>query len=357
MTGPIVAYGATGYTGRLIVEELAGSGADVALAGRRREGLEAVRADLGLDADVRVADADDPDALDPILDDAGAVVNTAGPFLAVGDGVARAAVRTGTPYVDSTGEQRFARELFDDLDSPARDAGVPLVPMLAFEYAPGDLVAALLLDGGGTDRLAVAYRIDHGVATAGTRKSILEVAARTGFQRVDGRLREEPPAEATRTFAIEGRELSAYSFPGGEVLTVPAHEEVDTVRTYMVAHPDTIARLKRFGGLARALLVGPVRALAHALVDLRHEDPTPDDRGRTGARVRLEADRDGTVETAEFTCRDPYAFTAACLAEGATRLADADEPAGVLAPAEAFEPERFLQAVEKRHPEMSWTTG
>jgi short subunit dehydrogenase-like uncharacterized protein len=41
--GPIVVYGATGYTGKLIAAELATSGLDFQLAGRNRQKLE----DLG----------------------------------------------------------------------------------------------------------------------------------------------------------------------------------------------------------------------------------------------------------------------------------------------------------------------
>lgn len=373
-TGPVVCYGASGYTGRLAAKALADRGADVVLAGRSRARLEAVRddPDLGLaEADavveVRAASARDVGALRALLLSTGAsaVVNTAGPFLRVGDGVARACVAAGVPYVDSTGEQVFARGLADALHEVARDAGVPLVPMLAFEYAPGDLLAALLLDGRPAERLDVVYKVDHGVASAGTAKSILEVAARTGHQRRGGRLVEEAPAEETRTVELEVddgrlRERSAYTFPGGEVLTVPRHQAVDDVRTFMVAHPRTIARLSRWGPVARTLLKGPLLALAEALVDLRHEDPASEERSSTRGRVLLEATLDdGAVERSAFDCRDPYALTAHLLAEGAVRLArgetgEGGAPGGVLAPAEVFPSRPFLEAVRKHHPPVAW---
>lgn len=355
MDGPVVCYGASGYTGRLVVQALVDRGVEVALAGRSREKLRRVRDDLDLQAEVRPARVDDEAGLDAILADAAAVVNTAGPFLSVGDGVARAAVRTGTPYVDSTGEQLFAKRLADRLGDRAAEAGVPLVPMLAFEYAPGDLLAALLLSGRPARRLDVCYKIDHGVATEGTRRSVLEVATRTGYRWVQGGPVELVPAEETRTVRLDDRDLSAYAFPGGEVLTVPRHEDVDSVETYMVAHPDTIRWLKRLGPLARTLVRGPVRGLVSDLMTWDHQDPTVDERSEAVGRVVLEAAfDDGDPERYGFACRDPYALTAELLAEGATRLADDPSPGGVVAPAEAFESEGFLEAIRKRHAGMAW---
>lgn len=355
MDGPVVCYGASGYTGRLVVRALSDRGVEVALAGRSPGKLRDLREDLDLKAEVRPARVDDEAGLDAILADAAAVVNTAGPFLAVGDGVARAAVRTGTPYVDSTGEQLFAKRLVDRLGDRAAEEGVPLVPMLAFEYAPGDLCAALLLSGRPAKRLDVAYKVDHGVATEGTRRSVLEVATRTGYRWVDDDLAGLVPAEATRTVRLDDRELSAYAFPGGEVLTVPGHADVEAVDTYMVAHPKTVRWLKRLGPLARTLVRGPVRGLLSDLMTWGHEDPTVHERSEAVGRVVLEASfDDGGRERYGFACRDPYALTAELLAEGAVRLGDDPSPGGVVAPAEAFEPEGFLEAVEERHAGMAW---
>ena len=47
MTGRIVVFGATGYTGRLVAERLAGAGERPVLAGRSPAKLEALAADLG----------------------------------------------------------------------------------------------------------------------------------------------------------------------------------------------------------------------------------------------------------------------------------------------------------------------
>ncbi len=66
--GPIAVYGATGYTGKLIVAELCRRGVeDVVLSGQRGDALRAVAADHGYGVGVRAAAHDDPAAVEGAL--------------------------------------------------------------------------------------------------------------------------------------------------------------------------------------------------------------------------------------------------------------------------------------------------
>ena len=56
----------------------------------------------------------------------------------------RAAVETGTHYVDTTGEQPYMRFIYDRLDDAAQAAEVAVVPAVGFDYVPGDLLAPLV---------------------------------------------------------------------------------------------------------------------------------------------------------------------------------------------------------------------
>ena len=60
---PIVVYGATGYTGRLISGELSRRGARLTIAGRSREKLDAVAARLPAEAEIAAVRLDDERAL------------------------------------------------------------------------------------------------------------------------------------------------------------------------------------------------------------------------------------------------------------------------------------------------------
>src|SRR5262245_61865164 len=104
-TAPIAVYGATGYTGRLVAAELAEAGADFVISGRNPVKLEALRADLGLESAPVTASIYDPGSLRALLADCSAVINCAGPFVKLGEPVLRAAIETGTHYLDTSGEQ------------------------------------------------------------------------------------------------------------------------------------------------------------------------------------------------------------------------------------------------------------
>ena len=110
----ITVFGATGHTGCFVVAELLARGLTPVLSGRDGARLDAQRnAHPGLQ--IRQASIDDPASLDRALAGASAVINCAGPFTKAGDGLVRAAVATGTHYVDSTGEQPFIRAIFESL--------------------------------------------------------------------------------------------------------------------------------------------------------------------------------------------------------------------------------------------------
>src|SRR6185369_11053987 len=91
----IAVYGATGHTGRFVVDEAQRRGLSVVAVGRSAARLAqtAPRA-----AARRVAELDDPASLDAAFAGCAAVINCAGPFLDTAAPVARAALRAGCHY-------------------------------------------------------------------------------------------------------------------------------------------------------------------------------------------------------------------------------------------------------------------
>src|ERR1700722_7722870 len=137
----IALNGASGYTGRLTAGELAPRGA---AAGPRRRGPGRRGAPApGGGFEVRIADIGDPDALAAAFAGADAVINTAGPFAALGAPVIRAAIAAGAHYVDTTGEQQYVNAVFDDFTKDAANVGVTIVPATADDGGPSDLISRL----------------------------------------------------------------------------------------------------------------------------------------------------------------------------------------------------------------------
>src|SRR5271166_6663839 len=114
MTGSILLYGATGYTGRLIAREARAMGAGIVLAGRNPNKLKAIARQL--DLPWRAFDLADRARLEAALKDSSVVLNAAGPFSSTARPMADACLREGTHYLDITGEIDVFEALF------ARDA-------------------------------------------------------------------------------------------------------------------------------------------------------------------------------------------------------------------------------------------
>ena len=157
-TGPIAVYGATGYTGRLVVAELTAADLDFVVSGRNPTKLEALREELSLDAPAVTARVDDPASLRALLADSPVLINCAGPFVRFGEPVLAAAVETGTHYLDTTGEQPFMKMAYERYGPGAARSGVAVVPAMGFDYVPGDMLASLTAGGmGELDEVSMNY--------------------------------------------------------------------------------------------------------------------------------------------------------------------------------------------------------
>lgn len=180
----VVLLGATGFVGRLVAGYLARSAPPdlrVALAGRSRDKLTAVAADLpdaGRRWPLLEADTGDPASLARLAEGTRVLVTTVGPYARYGLPVVEACARAGTHYADLTGEVLFVREAIDRFDAVARESGARIVHAAGYDSIPSDLSVWLLAEraredgaGGLTDvRLVATVR---GGFSGGTVASML----------------------------------------------------------------------------------------------------------------------------------------------------------------------------------------
>jgi short subunit dehydrogenase-like uncharacterized protein len=143
----VVVFGATGITGRQVAKYLAGTGASWAAAGRDAAKVASTLGGLGVTApEVIVADVSDPASLREMAARARVVLHLAGPYTIRGRPVIAACVEAGSHYMDLTGEIPFVREILDEFDEAAREAGVKVVQVSGFESLPPDLAVLLAAD-------------------------------------------------------------------------------------------------------------------------------------------------------------------------------------------------------------------
>ena len=277
-TGPIAVYGATGYTGRLVAAELRRRGAEMVLAGRNRAKLEILAEDLGGQIAIRDASLDDPTALRELLEPCAAVIACAGPFLKHGEPVLAAAIEARTHYLDTTGEQPFMRKVFEAYGRKAGRAGVALVTAMGFDYAPGDMIAALTAEGmEPLDEIVLAYAVQGFGVTRGTALSALGMMAGGDAEWRDGELASAPRGVGGGSWDFPdpiGRQRML-RYAAGEHITVPRHVRTARVRTLLTA--STIVPLPlvpRVAPLAMAPIQLAVRTpLRRALAAAIHRLP------------------------------------------------------------------------------------
>src|SRR6478735_7257506 len=201
----IVLFGASGFVGRLVAEQLARHApADIriALAGRTPARVEEVRDKLGVDWPVRTADSADVAALRELAGSAGVVVSTVGPYARHGLPLVRACAEAGTDYADLTGEVLFVRECMAVAHDQASATGARIVHSCGFDSVPSDLAVLLLADRSRADGAGELTGVD-----------LLVRQARGGFSggtidSLRNQLRETRESPALRRVAADAYALS-----------------------------------------------------------------------------------------------------------------------------------------------------
>ncbi|CAN5278070.1 saccharopine dehydrogenase NADP-binding domain-containing protein [soil metagenome] len=149
----LVVLGATGLTGRLVVEQLLTIDPSLrsvqgarrwAVAGRDPAGLANVLTALdAADVEIITADLTDQASLERLAARTVVVLNLAGPYTKEAEQLIAACVKSGTSYVDLSGELPLLRRVIDRFDEPARRAGVQIVQMAGWEAMPADWTTLL----------------------------------------------------------------------------------------------------------------------------------------------------------------------------------------------------------------------
>jgi short subunit dehydrogenase-like uncharacterized protein len=335
VTRSITVYGASGHTGRFVVAELLRRGWSVVISGRDRDRLDHVE-DSGAGVDRRVASVDDPNSLDRALQGSAAVINCAGPFARTAAPVIEAALRARIPYLDVAAEIEANLDTFANYAEPARDAGITIIPAMAFFGGLGDLLAtAAAGDWPRLDEISIAYGLSSWEPTRGTR-----AAGQVSRERRDGRrivfadgkfeLRDDAaPIDQWQFPPPLGQQDVVAEFTMADTVTISRHIDVPEIRSYMT------------------------RA---AVRDLTNPDTPPpsaaDDWGRSAQTFLVEVvARSGPEERRAIARgRDIYAISAPLVVEAAERvLSRSGAPAGIYTAGAFFDPREFLEALSPEH--------
>ncbi|XP_037103608.1 saccharopine dehydrogenase-like oxidoreductase isoform X2 [Syngnathus acus] len=151
----LVIFGASGFTGQFVVEEVARTASEGpkgnlkwAVAGRSRQKLEQVleqaasvleKPELRTQVDIIVADVDEPDSLTAMCKQAVIVLNCVGPYRFFGEPVVKACVENGAHHLDISGEPQFLEGMQLNYHDMAAEKGVYIVGSCGFDSIPADM--------------------------------------------------------------------------------------------------------------------------------------------------------------------------------------------------------------------------
>jgi len=183
----IVVFGASGFTGRLVVEYLwrnyaSDSGLRWAVAGRNREKLESVLSESGIPVGalpILIADSTDAASLAGIASDTRVVLTTVGPYAKYGSPLVEACVNHGTDYCDLAGEVQWMRKMIDQHQASAVNSGARIVHACGFDSIPSDIGVYFLqkqsleLHTEPAQKVSLLVKALRGGASGGTIASLL----------------------------------------------------------------------------------------------------------------------------------------------------------------------------------------
>ena len=179
-----VVYGATGFTGKLVVEYLQAKYSDNneinwAMAGRSLEKLNQVKKDLDVSDSVTTLEVNSNDqaSIEKMMEMTDCVLTTVGPYQLYGNEIVKLCAETGTDYVDLCGEPGWMHEIISKYNDKAKETGARIVFSCGFDSIPFDLGVLFLQDevkkqtGRTSNKVRARVRVMEGEFSGGTAAS------------------------------------------------------------------------------------------------------------------------------------------------------------------------------------------
>jgi len=264
---PVIVYGASGYTGRLICEYLREYNVPFLALGRDEGKLGSAmdRNVPGIEtAQYEIATAPHTvDALTKLFRDASVVCNTVGPFARYGPEVVEASLAAGVHYLDTTGEQDWMITCEESYGADFAAAGLLLAPGIAQMYTTGEIAAQLCLEQPGLDTLDIAVFWGGSPTIASTQTILVNAAMSTAHYLEQNQYRPWDPEAGLYQLAIPGQHELALALPWG-----------GTSHPVWFRRDPRVANVRALGGVFdKALMQGVPQIVAAAVEATKDMDP------------------------------------------------------------------------------------
>jgi len=227
-------YGANGFVGQEIAAQALRLGLQPVAAGRDAAKIEALAARLGIEP--QVFSLDDARALDRALEDVPVVLHCAGPFIYTSKQLVDGCMRSGTHYLDITGEIPVYAAI-QQQDKEAKDNGVMLLPGVGFDIVPTDCLAAHLKRRlPAASKLTLAFTNDGPASLPpGTTRTMLEMIPNGCQVRLNGKLVTAPRGIKKRLIDFGKGPQTAARLSWGDVFSAYYSTGIPNIEDYIGA--------------------------------------------------------------------------------------------------------------------------
>ena len=265
-------YGANGYTGRLAARYAKDHHLSPVVAGRHGERIRSLADELAFES--RVFDLADEAVATKNLDGIAAVLHCAGPFSATSRPMLAACLRTGTHYLDITGEIAVL-EAAHSRNQEFINAGIVVIPGVGFDVVPTDCLAAMLKrELASATHLKLAFMSRHGKLSPGTAKTMVEGLPEGGRIRENGRIIKVSSAHKVETIPFtESLSATAVTIPWGDVATAYYSTGIPNIEVFLGVPETQVGRMKISGFIRSLLGLAPVQSIMKALIARQVKGP------------------------------------------------------------------------------------
>ncbi|WP_341920525.1 DUF5938 domain-containing protein [Hydrocarboniphaga effusa] len=213
---PVVIYGVTGYTGRLVAEYLREYRMPFIAAGRDAKRIKEVMDKVpGIEtAEYDIVEVEHTtEALTKLFTGAKVVLNMVGPFMELGPEAVEASLAAGCHYTDTNGEQNWMMHAEETWGAKFAEKNLLLAPGIAQMYTTGEIAAQLCLEHPGLDTLDILV-LWKGFPTYASTQTIFSILT-ANFYYLESKKYVQWAPTAKSEVMVPGQHETAMALPWG----------------------------------------------------------------------------------------------------------------------------------------------
>lgn len=348
-----ILYGAYGYTGRLITQMAKDHGLRPLLSGRSEAKLAELAA--AYDYPYEAVDLQDTAALEALLQKAKVVLHAAGPFIHTASPMMDACLKTGTHYLDITGEIVVFKK-GQKRDAAAQSAQIMMMPGVGFDVVPTDCMAAYLKTQlPDANHLKLAFAWKGGGVSHGTAKTMLLGMGYPGAIRQGGKITPVKAAYKTGVFPFSAeKSMQAVTIPWGDVFTAFYTTGIENIETYFAA-PLGQQRFMAWSNYLGPILRLPfVKNYFRKKIEARPAGPSESRREKARAFVYGEVSNPaGDRKAARLETIEGYTLTAVTALMITKRVLAGDLKVGYQTPAAVYGADLILEVATTKREDVA----